>query len=747
MRLRSLVSVCLVGVIGLGVAAVPAGAHARARAADVSAGTVKLDRSGCPVYFNNGQKAPELSAPNGEHCVPLPAYLQTVRDSSSGGCIELSVVVVAVPKGTDEWAAEWPSTVGLGTQWWSGAGKPSPATTHIAYGGATFDVPKGHQAILAAEGSGGNPAGCTGPPAGTYPPQAWGVTFKRLVSGTVTIDGSGGIRAPGINMDANCAGGGTTSTDLNGNYAFLLAPGSCTIAPRLVNGELATPPRRVVTVPHHDVGHVDFQVPCDAVPVTAGTARAARARAHAAAAAANDQCKLYVKISWPDMKKPRPTGLRYQPANRSLTPDGGPLFAERVGGEQSEKLDCLSGCTLLTVTVKERNGNRLVPAKHAMLNATVGQLTPNPLLTGVLNTANEPGGYLCTTGPAVTCGADLPDLHTSPATPGVIHLVYWAPGLIDKKAPAINVKAWEPCSGKSSCPLHERQGFDREAPQLVPSKPVTAAFTLNAGEISELTHWADASTPAPVIAAYEANRAPGAASLVQSLGEHALDVSVPSGVSWGILAAQTAYDSWQAFLEVEHSAASEFMYRFGLPEVGLGVNNMNWSYQGLDPFVQGWFLDDFANWPLVSGVTSADGALFAFAKAINSDGPYAPDHTFTAAISLTDVSYCALPSSAATDGTATDFYDCGPGYFTTKVTPPACSAGATTNPTTDPSLADFMIDQNADQNIRGYIFTRFVGRLKGQAKPLVDMGFVAPYNAYAWMVALNCIQAARNHRG
>ncbi|HTV10674.1 MAG TPA: carboxypeptidase-like regulatory domain-containing protein [Acidimicrobiales bacterium] len=79
------------------------------------------------------------------------------------------------------------------------------------------------------------------------------------VSGTVTIAGSGDP-AEGVTVDAKCPSGGSTTTDKNGQYNFILDRGQCTIAPEAPAGETATPDNRVVNVGGEDIEGVDFEL-------------------------------------------------------------------------------------------------------------------------------------------------------------------------------------------------------------------------------------------------------------------------------------------------------------------------------------------------------------------------------------------------------------------------------------------------------------------------------------------------------
>jgi hypothetical protein len=68
-----------------------------------------------------------------------------------------------------------------------------------------------------------------------------------------------------VALNANCSSGGTTTTNQNGYYDFLLDKGPCTIAPQLKPGYQSTPVQRALDVTA-DVTDANFQVPCGAVP-------------------------------------------------------------------------------------------------------------------------------------------------------------------------------------------------------------------------------------------------------------------------------------------------------------------------------------------------------------------------------------------------------------------------------------------------------------------------------------------------
>lgn len=79
------------------------------------------------------------------------------------------------------------------------------------------------------------------------------------VSGTITMAGSGDP-APDVTVEAKCASGGTTTTDKNGDYNFILDQGQCTIAPEAPAGETSDPETHVVDVGDENIDGVDFDL-------------------------------------------------------------------------------------------------------------------------------------------------------------------------------------------------------------------------------------------------------------------------------------------------------------------------------------------------------------------------------------------------------------------------------------------------------------------------------------------------------
>jgi hypothetical protein len=205
----------------------------------------------------------------GEHCVPLPVQLLRQEYTSKGTCSAIIFMQVPLRDSIVEYDATWaPPNQPASPRAFTATGGPNGSghgpyaietwsTKVVAYYGITYKVPKGFGAWLL--GAGGGSAPCTNLGPGVA--QAWGWTTQPVVSGKVTLQGSGGQPASGVTVRASCPSGGTTTSDATGAYGFPLRPGTCTIAPRLAAGEMAVPKQRVVSVTTQDIKNVDFQVP------------------------------------------------------------------------------------------------------------------------------------------------------------------------------------------------------------------------------------------------------------------------------------------------------------------------------------------------------------------------------------------------------------------------------------------------------------------------------------------------------
>jgi hypothetical protein len=108
---------------------------------------------------------------------------------------------------------------------------------------------------------------------------------------------------------------------------------------------------------------------------------------------------------------------------------------------------CISGCANLLVTVVDSITHR--PVEGATVSASVGPIARLDLDDVGLEASNNE--FLCLEsdrGPAEPqspCGTDLPDLTTDKQ--GRVHLIYWAPGLVDPAQTTLDVSA-----AKRECP-------------------------------------------------------------------------------------------------------------------------------------------------------------------------------------------------------------------------------------------------------------------------------------------------------
>ncbi len=707
-RLAVLPPVLLVAVAFAPVAmAMPLGPASPGVTQDLSPGSTSLDKNGCPVFHQQGAApVPELSAGPNERCVALPTTLIEITTNSDGGCVQNEYIQIRVPKNVVAYAAVWYSSIGLGTRWWEGGATlgPSPVTGL----GATYSAPRGYGAWSGAGGSGS--VGNCAPPPDTYGVAGWGVTAKYKIAGRLTIAGSG-QPAANITVNANCPGGGTTTTDTEGDYAYLVDPHTtCTVAPQLKHGLKSKPVKRVVHVHRSDVSHVDFKVPCDAVDASTSN----QASDGALAKSGESPCKLYVKVK--PVHRAFHAGLGFQPADPSNTPDGGPLFAERGVNSKADVVNCFSGCSLLNVTVKDSKGKAV---EDATLKASVTAIASDPLLKHT----KQDAGYLCTEGATPQCGLRV--TIPPPIPSGKIQLVYWTPGVIDKHEPVVSVVADETCS-KYACPFQHRRGGDLATLTVYPNYLASRKFALDKDLKNDMRIWARGTLASTVLSEVGSNLTPGASDAVQGLADHVLDAGESDPLfGFGVATVQVAYNAYFDAKKVEQEFTAAFFNKFDLPEVGLGDTDMNWCFSchNLDPLVQGQFLRDFANW-ILSSVTG-QGGLYKLAQRLEAYSTGVDDQRVDAYLQLIDVSNC-MPSNSVT-GNSSSWYDCGPGYFSDYAVPPTCASGTGLTST-----------DNAWQDIRGYMYVRFSATIQNNPKPLVDDTFAVPYNPFDWQYAWWC---------
>jgi len=281
MRLRLVALVAAIAAtvtVGIsGTALGMAGPHSSARN-PVLLRTLAVERpESCPVAsecpVNRKTRCPvagPLQVNPPAHCVPLYATLHiVVTPEPGGGCVQNDYLQVALEKGLGtgyEAVWYWDLDGDNGTRWWSSPGTTWPHSVQ-GEGGASYKVPKGYAAWSAGGGAGST---CSGTPgAGTLGYAGFGAApkSKSSVSGTVVYHSSSHAieGAPDIRVQVSCRGGGTTTTHADGYYELLVDTGTrCTVTPRLRRGA-STPRDRVFRV-DGDVGRVDFDVPCPAVP-------------------------------------------------------------------------------------------------------------------------------------------------------------------------------------------------------------------------------------------------------------------------------------------------------------------------------------------------------------------------------------------------------------------------------------------------------------------------------------------------
>jgi len=266
MRLRLVALVASIAVIvPMGISGTALGTVGRPQSCPVASECPVNHKTQCPV-------AGPLQVNPPEHCVPLYATLHiVVTPEPGGGCVQNDYLQVALEKGLGKQGYEavwyWDLNGDNGTRWWLSPGTTWPHSVQ-GEGGVSYKVPKGYAAWSAGGGAGSTCSGTTGP--GTLGYAGFGAApkSKSSVSGLVVYDsGSHEIQgAPGISVQISCRGGGTTTTHSDGYYELLVDTGTrCTVTPRLRHGAASTPRDRVFRV-DGDVGRVDFNVPCSAVP-------------------------------------------------------------------------------------------------------------------------------------------------------------------------------------------------------------------------------------------------------------------------------------------------------------------------------------------------------------------------------------------------------------------------------------------------------------------------------------------------
>ncbi|HTW06419.1 MAG TPA: hypothetical protein VME46_02860 [Acidimicrobiales bacterium] len=223
---------------------------------------VEIDgATGCPT---------QLIIERGAHCVSWPVDFDVRSVHDKGGCGQQLFMLEPLNSEVDEYVALWSwlepnqnpppdhpwmftSVSGgpYGEEAWS-TSKLTPENTGAPI---NYDVPQGDGAWFVAAGGGPAPEYCK---VNTGEAVGYAVTYRWEVSGKVTLAGVGdGV--PGVTINADCPSGGSTSTDKDGKYLFLVTRGPCTIKPEPPDGQTITPEKRALDV-EGNIDHVDFEL-------------------------------------------------------------------------------------------------------------------------------------------------------------------------------------------------------------------------------------------------------------------------------------------------------------------------------------------------------------------------------------------------------------------------------------------------------------------------------------------------------
>ena len=454
---------CIASIFSLGaqpIGSVPASAQLLAAGSPVDAST------GCPKALPE-YALNDLDLGPGLRCVSWPvSTFEQVSGGADGTCGGATFILVPLSKNADGYFAFWNRTgpnadPSPSEPWVFVSNVRGPAedevwsTTTITPGNTgvdvNYDVPTGDGAWFVGAGGGT----CSDVESSAGVARAWAVTYKREVSGQVTVAGPAGP-APGITMNASCPSGGTTTTDTNGNYEFLLDKGPCTIAPELKPGDISTPVQRVLNVTT-DINNVNFVVPCDAVSAgPAGTGSDGPRQPDAAlvpavsSASSADCLQVFIKIVGPIPNVGTRSGLSVD----NYVPDDGPVNFTTLTGAPHESTplvaihqvgqQCVSGCANILISVVNKVTH--LPATDAEVNVGLG----------TIDTAESPdlhqqgSQFLCVqTGDFENqdCGIGLNGLKTD--ANGQVRLLYWAPGEMVRAHVELSAQACTP----SACAL------------------------------------------------------------------------------------------------------------------------------------------------------------------------------------------------------------------------------------------------------------------------------------------------------
>jgi hypothetical protein len=602
----------------------------------------------------------------GERCVswPVSMFLQETEDPG-GACDQALFMLVPLSKNADGYLALWnrtgphadpspgdpwgfTSTTGgpYGEEIWSTT-TITPQKTGV---NVNYDVPGGDGAWFVA--AGGEPCSLLASEGDvTGVAQAWVVTYKRKVAGQVTVDGSA-APAPNITMNASCPSGGTTTTDKNGYYAFLLDKGTCTIAPQLPAGLVSTPRKRALDVTT-DIDNVNFQVPCNAVDQGTDNGAANGPFVSDLAGDPGGDCplKVYIKIVGPVPNVGTRSGLSID----DYMPDQGPVNFSRLTYSRAasplvaagdEGQDCVSGCANLLITVIDPITHE--PATHATVDVDLGAIDTE----ASPDLAQQGHQFLCvqSDGPTGQCGAGLSGLRVD--NNGQVRLIYWAPG----EAVAAHVELTAHATSKSACGCGESSGSATSRLSIEPYRVFHGQGELDPEVVQDLVelvkyhgYFSFASKTAEKVLETAADNFLAEEELEKTAVAAVLG---PFGWAFTFLVVDVAHMAAE-ILEADGLRA-KFLDAVGLAEPGLDVGDpfakqLDWT--SFSYFDDTLLTDTFAiyNYP--------SGWLWELAKYLAEQYPQhnvtgvSPEHLD---LSVYEMSYCNQGA------------ECGPGYQTSR---------------------------------------------------------------------------------
>jgi hypothetical protein len=322
------------------------------------------------------------------------------------------------------------------------------------------------------------------------------------LSGRVTLEGAGGKGVSGLHVTAAGPGGGSTSTDADGDYTLIVKKGHFKVS---AAGD-ATPAHRDVDVTHNVKG-IDFQAPCGTV--TTAAPAVASATAAGAATAASAACPLNIQIEALDT--PVQSGLHFDRANREPA-----FFAPFTPGASSSDglgfdRQCLSGCTNVRLTVTRSNGSAV---NDATVDVKFDGIAPSNAVPAY------PAGQSHDAAVCVVVEAAQNDCGSTTTAQtdgdGHVFLRVWPPG-VDRRAGLLMRVSAEAHNCSSVCTL--AFGNEKKLLHLDSHILLKARFTLSTDMRDALVQWADRKriqTDLPLFTTALDKVMPGVGSLISN---------------------------------------------------------------------------------------------------------------------------------------------------------------------------------------------------------------------------------------